>query len=158
MKRILIAVLFISMPALAARYGDAGCGLGNLVFQKKYQILAATTNSTAGNQMFGISSGTFNCVEGNPVALKEMPEFIDANRVALANDIARGGGESIESLSKVMGCTETDQLATRLQKKYTDIFPAEATDPESVTESILSVVREDEFLAENCERVTLARK
>ncbi|MCB9072358.1 MAG: DUF3015 family protein [Bdellovibrionaceae bacterium] len=45
-------------------YGLAGCGLGSVLFGAKpggVQILAYTTNGSAGNQLFGITFGSLNC-------------------------------------------------------------------------------------------------
>ena len=80
-------------------YGMAGCGLGSMVFGDKpglIQVIAATVNSTAASQTFGISSGTSNCEDRAGTAAF----FIDANRVVLASDMARGSGETIVNLDR----------------------------------------------------------
>src|SRR5262245_61167540 len=52
-------------------YGQAGCGLGSMLFgkdnSKLMQVLAATTNGIGGNQSFAIPSGTSNCTEAGVV-------------------------------------------------------------------------------------------
>ncbi len=84
MKKILLVLLglfFVSSNAFAAGYGDAGCGLGSMLFGnspgKGSQILAVTTNGT-GMQSFGISSGTSNCdaTDGIILAEKEGDLFV----------------------------------------------------------------------------------
>ena len=61
---ITIGMLLLSPSAFAAGYGEAGCGLGSLLFGTQsgpIQIFAATTNNSSYNQAFGITSGTSNC-------------------------------------------------------------------------------------------------
>ncbi len=53
---VTIGMMLLSPSAFAAGYGEAGCGLGSLIFGTQpgpIQVLAATTNSTANNQAFG---------------------------------------------------------------------------------------------------------
>jgi hypothetical protein len=86
-------------------YGPAGCGLGSLIFEPNSgftQIFAATTNGTFGSQTFGISSGTSNCTDSSGGS-DSAKAFVETNRTALAKDIARGQGETIESLSRLGG-------------------------------------------------------
>ncbi|MFN7453535.1 MAG: DUF3015 family protein, partial [Pseudobdellovibrionaceae bacterium] len=62
-KLVVTSMILLSSVAMAKSYGDAGCGLGSVIFgnEKGFsQIFAATTNGTVGNQTFGISSGTSN--------------------------------------------------------------------------------------------------
>ena len=98
-------------------YGVAGCGLGSIVFGDQpglIQVVAATLNGT-GVQTFGITSGTSNCGEAGKQARAN--QFIEVNKEALANDIARGTGDSVASLAEVMGCQNTD-FPTQLRKNY----------------------------------------
>jgi hypothetical protein len=90
-------------------YGLAGCGLGSVVFGDKpgmVQIFGATTNGVSGNQTFGITSGTLNCGESGKMAKTE--QFVEVNKVALENDMARGQGETLQSLSQVLECKNQD--------------------------------------------------
>ena len=83
-KLVLVGALVLSLvsfsgSAFAAGYGDAGCGLGSIVFgseQGGVQVLAATTNGTFYSQTFGITTGTSNCNPAGLVKLdKEREEF-----------------------------------------------------------------------------------
>ena len=110
-------------------YGMAGCGLGSIVFGEKegmVQVVAATLNSwTFGNQTWAMTSGTSNCDSYKDMA---SIQFIDANRYTLENDIVRGGGETLTSLTQLMGC-EADPSA--LKARYTEIF-REAKNPRNI--------------------------
>lgn len=104
-------------------YGMAGCGLGSIVFGQKpgmIQILAGTTNGLSGNQTFGISSGTLNCGESGKSAKAE--QFVDVNKVALENDMARGQGETLTALAQVLECKNQDFSAT-MKSNYKQSFP-----------------------------------
>jgi hypothetical protein len=130
MKKFFAAAVLVvaATSAYAAPYGAAGCGLGSMIFEKDNtwwkQVLAATTNGTSGNQTFGISTGTLNC--DSPAAGKtaQVEAYIEANKLALANDIAKGNGETISGLSKVYGCGDTAAFGMALKSNYRTIFPS----------------------------------
>lgn len=132
-------------------YGMAGCGLGSIIFGAKpgiIQVVAATFNATSGNQTFGITSGTLNCVSEEEA--KHATLFIIANRVALQNDISRGNGETLTSLASVMGCQDANLFSEKLQGQFSSIFPDASVNSEAVAESIFGAVRSDEALLNNC--------
>jgi hypothetical protein len=143
---LLAVVAFSSSSAFAAKaYGPAGCGLGNLIFKKDNQILAATTNGSSDSQMFGITSGTSNCTDDGAVAsAKQVPLFIEANRMALANDVARGSGETVANLSQVMGCSNAAVLASVLQRNYRSIFTSEKAESTEISGNIMAIVKKDD--------------
>ena len=66
-------------------------------------------------QTFGITSGTSNCGESGKQARAN--QFIEVNKVALENDLARGTGEAILALSEVMGC-QNPTFSTQLRHAY----------------------------------------
>lgn len=104
-------------------YGMAGCGLGSFVFGEKpgmVQIFAGTTNGISGNQTFGISSGTLNCGESSKNAKAE--QFIEVNKVAIENDMARGQDETLQSLAQVLECKNVD-FSVALKNNYKQAFP-----------------------------------
>lgn len=143
-------------PAAASKsftreYGMAGCGLGSVLIDKHgSQVFAATTNDTAYSQFFGISSGTLNCIdsESNEVASRA-DFFIKANRFALESDVARGSGETLAGLGKVLGCAEGTDLGSALQQNYSNVF-VPGTKPNIVTDSIITVILRHDSLAGNC--------
>ncbi|HTV21039.1 MAG TPA: DUF3015 family protein [Polyangiaceae bacterium] len=130
-------------------YGPAGCGLGSLIFEPNSgftQIFAATTNGTFGSQTFGISSGTSNCSDtaGGSASAKS---FVETNRTALAKDIARGQGETIESLSRLGGCASSHAVGASLQKNFDKVFPSAAMSDSEVGNSVVDALRSDATLA-----------
>lgn len=130
--------LVMTSSAFAAGYGAAGCGLGSIVLgdQKGFmQVFAATTNGTSGSQTFGISSGTSNCGSGG----KTPTQFIEANKSALNNDIARGEGDTLAALSEIYGCSEAASLNNVLKTNYKQIFKAEKAN--EINTNIINVIK-----------------
>ena len=132
-------------------YGPAGCGLGSLIFEPNSgftQIFAATTNGTFFNQTFGISSGTSNCADtsGGSGSAKA---FVETNRTALAKDIARGQGETIESLSRLGGCADSHAVGASLQRNFDKVFPSATMSDSDVGNSVVDALRSDATLACN---------
>lgn len=124
------------------RYGLAGCGLGSMAFGAQpgaIQILAATTNGILGNQTFGITFGTSNCGPG--LFAQGTRNFVEANREALAKDVARGEGESIGALTWINGCADSRAVGAALQERFGAIFPSEGVSDEEVTNAILETLR-----------------
>ena len=134
-------------------YGLAGCGLGSMLFGDQkgmIQILAATTNNTLGNQTFGITSGTSNCVE-SASGTSGARTFIEGNREALAKDAARGSGETITTLSAIAGCKDAKAVGVTLQKRFAQLFPGEKTPVERVSQNVIKELRSDSSLA--CQKI-----
>lgn len=132
MKMIIVVVSFVALStaAFAKAHGPAGCGLGAVVLEKQtglvMNVLAATLNSSSGNQTFGMSTGTSNCDVDERTKVASV-NYIEANKVALANDIARGEGETLASLGKIYGCQDLNSMASALQANYETIFVKEAS-------------------------------
>jgi hypothetical protein len=130
-------------------YGPAGCGLGSLIFEPNSgftQIFAATTNGTFGSQTFGISSGTSNCADtgGGSDSAKA---FVETNRTALAKDVARGQGETIESLSRLGGCADARAVGASLQRNFDRVFPSATMSDSDVGSSVVDALRSDAALS-----------
>ena len=173
---IAIAVSFISVSAFAAQkqtsqepvkqaaktsysrnYGMAGCGLGSMVVGKRGgQIFAATTNGTFYNQTFAITMGTSNCPADDPNAdtAARVDGFVIANKVALANDIARGDGETVDNIASLMGCEQNANFGLTLQQNFPVIFPDHSIAPNEVTDAIITVIRQDKTLLNTCKHIS----
>jgi hypothetical protein len=124
-------------------YGTAGCGLGSILFGESeglVQIFAYTTNGLYSHQTFAISSGTSNCdaTSGDSVASSVM--FIETNKYALANDIARGEGETLHTLLYLMKCDLQNDSQVQLQKNYSQIFSNLNSNPENIRNEIHKIL------------------
>lgn len=144
MRNLLVVLAFALMTssAFAAKYGSAGCGLGSMIFEGDQtwwkQVLAGTTNGI-GFQTVGITLGTSNCDSPAPLKVGQTQAFVEANKIALANDIARGNGETIVGLSKVYGCTNTPVFGKALKSNYKTIFPSSEVSSAEITNTINTV-------------------
>jgi hypothetical protein len=98
------------------------------------QVVGVTLNDISTNQTFGITSGTLNCGSGG--AAPTAQAYIDANRESLANDIARGNGESLRGLVNLFGCKNEKQAGATLQKDYSRIFPDNRVNSAQIEKSI----------------------
>ncbi len=137
MKRLVLALVlvgFIAIPlsvCLAANKENTGCGLGTLIMKGNdgllFQVLAVTTNGTFGNQTFGISSGTLECEKPSKFASREkLDTYIADNMDNLANDIARGQGEYLNTLAVLMEVPEGSRsdFYSTLQNNFSRIYPS----------------------------------
>ncbi len=138
-------------------YGMAGCGLGSMVIHKNgNQISAGTTNGTSYNQSFAITMGTSNCTDGpmDEVAWN-MDKFININKVSLASDIAKGNGETISVIAKIMGCADATTLGKTLQTNFSVIYPNAKVTAMDVTDSVITTIVDDASLKATCSNANL---
>ena len=141
-----------AVNSYARNYGMAGCGLGSQLMGKDgNQVFAATTNGT-GVQTIGITFGTSNCEDSETAKMAQrMDIFVTANQVALASDIAKGGGETLSSLGVMMNCgSSSAALSSTLQGNFGRIFPSNELRVMDITDSIITVIRSDANLAQAC--------
>lgn len=127
----LVSMMIFSSTAFAGNYGAAGCGLGTMLFHGKNdkvsQVLSATTNGTAGNQTFGITTGTSNCdSSGLVVASKEADSYAAKNYDSLATEMASGSGEHLSALAGLLGYSP-EKLGAYSRGNYSRIFASENT-------------------------------
>ena len=159
---ILIGTLFLSLvsfsgsSASAAGYGDAGCGLGSIVFgneQGGVQVLAATTNGTFGTQTFGITTGTSNCNPAGLVKLeKEREEFAMKNYSTLVKEMAMGEGENLDTLASLYGCSEDSHadFGSLVQENFGDIVKSDSTTSQEMLSSLNSEMSGHTVLSQSC--------
>jgi hypothetical protein len=145
----LLGVAAVAGTAHADGYGTAGCGLGSMIFHDKpgiVQIFAATTNNLTYTQTFGITSGTSNCKD-TKAGTASAKAFIQANREAVAKDIARGQGETITNLASLAGCSSDKAVGAQLQRDFKSIFPSEKVSDVTVSDSVVSMLQAHPELA-----------
>ena len=145
-----VLALALAAPAASAQEGETanstGCGLGTIIFEGQEgiapQVLAVTTNGTSGNQPFGITSGTLGCTQDGvvrpPTAVKML---LVSSLDNLATDVARGEGETLNSLAQAMAIEDPDRTVffAALQDNFARIFPSENVTADDVFTSINAV-------------------
>jgi hypothetical protein len=156
MRKIFIAVVLSAVPALAfAQQNNIGsCGWGAKLFDGQSgiapQVLAVTTNSTSGNQTFGITTGTSGCTQDGVVrSTWKTAMFIDGNKERLARDMSIGNGETLDSLAHLIGVREEDRAAfsRTMQANVSVIFRSGSTTDDSVV-ALRHILRSDRELAQ----------
>lgn len=135
----------------AKNYGMAGCGLGAMVMGKSgNQVLAATTNGTLSNQLFGISAGTLNCSEdGVALAEKEKQYFVEANIESLMQEMSQGTGENLAAMASLYGC-RSEEFGVSMHAHYGSLFPSSDVDSGSLLTEVEKVMETDASLQKAC--------
>lgn len=124
----LLPLLAATSTQVAADSG-AGCGLGKVLFEGQSglgpHILAATTNGSYSNQLFGISFDSLGCnSEAVITAAFQRNVFVASNFDNIARDAAQGGGRHLQSLASLMDMNEQDaeQFFQLTQQQYESLF------------------------------------
>ncbi|MEW6776281.1 MAG: DUF3015 family protein [Bdellovibrionota bacterium] len=163
----LVLVLGIAATVSAGTYGDAGCGLGSMLWgegglkskvnsRPMREIMASTTNGTFFSQCFGITTGISNCTEQGLVKLeREQEMFVEVNHDHIARDMAAGEGEFLTAFADVLGCGEDlhGQFASTTKAHYGEIFASDATTPAETLQSVKGLLRSDAQLSKGCARI-----
>lgn len=163
-KLIMMGILGLSLvsfsgSAIAAGYGDAGCGLGSLAFgnqQGAVQVLAATTNGTFGTQTFGITTGTSNCNPAGLVKLdKEREEFAQKNYSTLVKEMAMGKGENLDTLASLYGCSQAahSDFGSLVQENFGNIVKSDSTTSHEMLSSLKSEMSGHAVLSKTCSSI-----
>lgn len=141
MKYVLLALsALFAQASFASGIGPAGCGLGNQIFHKENQVLAATTNATFYSQMFGITSGTSGCEEGGR-GMAKLENFVEGNRVALSTEAARGYGETVVGVTRILRCEDAEQVGTVLKSNYSTVFGSPEASSADISVNVKNVLR-----------------
>jgi hypothetical protein len=138
MKKVLLGLALSVVVTGSAFAGTAqnnvGCGLGTMLWENKadnsvlFQVFQATTNGTSANQTFGVTSGTLNCQKPSKFVQNEkLINFVQANMDNLAQDIAMGKGESLDTFAEMLGVAPGQNAAfnAKLQTNFGKIFTSE---------------------------------
>lgn len=125
-------------------YGVAGCGLGSLIFKKRMQVSAATTNGFYYNQEFGITSGTSNCVDTPKTEMSaRVDDFVNVNKSMLLVDMVKGKGENLTALTKMLECQDSDVVSQSLKSNFSTIYNAGQNTTMEITDSIITVLMQN---------------
>jgi hypothetical protein len=154
-KTIALATVLLALTAgQALADNDIGCGFGTQLMAGNEgvapKVLGATTNGTLGNQTFGISSGTLGCKQNGTVTVDaRLNMFAGANLDHLAQDMARGQGESLQALADLMQIPDSDKPAFfRFTKAhFGEIFSSDETTAGDMLTSLNGLMAKDATLA-----------
>lgn len=151
MNKCLLMLLLatLSMGSVFANQENTGAGLGHVIFEGQdgfiSQTTAATTNGSTYSQLLGITFGTSGATRPKSFVEndKVLKFFIAENMDRLATDIAKGQGESLDTLvelSEVSAENKTNYIAT-LQSNFGKIYVDENVKSTDVLENIKLVTK-----------------
>ena len=133
----------VAGPKTSTPRDNVGTGLGTIIFDGNdglvEQVLAATTNGSSGNQTFAITSGTSGAKPWSKLVMnEETNSFVKDNMDTLARDMARGSGESLDTLAELMGVKAADRaaFAKDIQANFTRIYTSAKITHEQVLENL----------------------
>lgn len=154
---MIAASLCVSVAALAAEpapnefcaakqdtpRNNVGIGLGTFIFDGYdgliSQVCAATTNGSFGNQTFAITTGTSGAKKWDKLAMNdEVRNYVKDNLDTLARDMARGKGESLNTLAELMGvkASERAAFAKDLQRDFLRVYSSSKVNHVQVVENL----------------------
>lgn len=149
----LSSLLLGATALVAGPYGMAGCGLGSMVIAPSgSQTSASTTNGTAYNQLFGISSGTSNCKSSAEMAaISRQEDFVSVNLGTLSKEMAQGSGESLAAFSETLGCDQmvVSDVAVELKSNYQMIFKSPGA--MAVLDTSKNVLKSNPSISSHCQ-------
>jgi len=159
MKRLLISstllasTLLVSTAALADAPGSQSCGWGNMLFEGQSgtpsHVLAATTNTSTGNNTFGMTFGTNGCSTQGTLSYGGK-KMVDVSMIMdeFSEDVARGDGEAITAVAVSLGVVEADRalFKSTLHNNFDTLFPSEDATTEHVVSSMFSLMKNDATL------------
>ena len=153
-KAILAGVVALAMtPLVSQAESGPGCGLGSMLMEGQkgiaFNVMAATTNSTSGNQTFGMTSGTLGCDGNGKVTFAAAGEYLDTNMEQVARSMATGEGEAMETLASLMGISEQDKTTFIQVSKanFSTIFSKENVSSADVMSSLTQAMAADQALS-----------
>jgi hypothetical protein len=162
MKKYLLgsAVLFtlvaFSSTAIAAGYGDAGCGPGSLIYGKKRdgaQLLAALADPTGSMHSTAITFGTSNC-SADKLSRKqqERETFVSINYNSLVKEMAAGKGENLDNLASMYGCSQDSygDFGTVAQENFSTIVKDQNTSTKDMLGSLEKHIYGHAVLSRTC--------
>lgn len=156
-KCLMIAALCVSGTVFAAEpspnefcaakqadpRSNVGIGLGTYIFDGQEglisQVCAATTNASFGTQTFAITTGTSGAKKWDKLAMNdEVRNYVKDNLDTLARDMARGKGESLNTLAELLGVKESDRVAFAkdLQKEFLRVYSSSKVNHVQVVENL----------------------
>ncbi len=151
MKKVLAASLMCGSVMMLSTTADAidstGCGLGSMAWRGQSgilpQVAAVTTNSTFGNQTFGITFGTSGCDPNGRVTggtQKMVLAFMENNLEQFAIDAAAGQGETLTTLAGILNMDEKT-VAEKSYQNFAVLFPNENVDAVDVTLKFYEIMK-----------------
>lgn len=134
MKKLTVALACILSLCFVSHAQDTqenvGAGLGSYILQGDdgllIQVVAAFLNGICCNQSFAITSGTWNAERPDAFVMNErLQHFVADNMDNLAQDIAMGEGETLETLAELMDVQDRHAFRQNLKANFNQIYSSD---------------------------------
>lgn len=156
MKKIIVLLSIVALPFCAfAEDSSSGCGYGwqvvkdtSLVSSYTRSLTNALTSST-----FGMTSGTSGCAKHSIVKKDaEAASYAFTNFDSLKSDMAKGEGETLAGLGRLMGCNDASlsTFSSSVRSQYQNVLPAANTGAAEMFYNVKSVIQNNPALATTC--------
>jgi len=145
MKKVLLAVfaLCITLVASDLLANNTGCGFGAVLLKgqkgKVFEVLAVTTNTTSGSSTFAITTGTSGYREGQVIGVNIVDVYVAENMDSIANDIAKGDGEYLDTLAHLMKVENKDAFKSTLHNNFNKIYTSKDVTSKEVVANIIEL-------------------
>ena len=145
MKKVFLAVFVLCMTLLVSDVfaNNTGVGLGSVLLKgqkgKVMEVLAVTLNGCSGTSTFAITTGTSGYREGQTVGVNLVDEYIAENMDSLANDIAKGDGEYLDTLAHLMKVENKDAFKSTLHNNFNKIYTSKDVTSKEVVANIAAL-------------------
>jgi hypothetical protein len=110
--------------AYAGGYGPAGCGVGTMILGRDATGVMGGVAQYLNLVFYGPTSvtlGILDCADGGVAdANSESLNYVVTNRDQLAEDSAKGAGDTVAALSDLMSCDES--FVNALQADHSAVF------------------------------------
>jgi len=144
---MVVAFSSVSFSKGLVRKNFGNCGLGSKWFGDKSGLtmhsFAGTTNGSTGT--YGVTTGTSGCeqFEGIVFDSKRVEKYVASNMDNLANDIAKGKGEYLNTLADIMEVKKESRSAlfSTLQQNFDEIYSSDDITAKAVVGNIQTVVK-----------------
>ena len=149
-----ILPLLAVVPVASMADTGPGCGFGQQIFAGQTglasHVMAATTNGSSSNQLFGLTFDSLGC-DGESVitAAFQRDVFVAGNFDNIARDAAQGGGEHLESLAVLMQMPAEDAALfyAMTQSRYQELFGQPVSDHSEWLARLDNVLADDPALS-----------
>ncbi|HEB92201.1 MAG TPA: DUF3015 domain-containing protein [Gammaproteobacteria bacterium] len=149
-----LALAASALPGFALADNGPGCGIGTQIFKGQSGLfahtLAATTNGSTFNQLFGLTSGTLDCNPANVVSNEfERVNFVAANLDNLSQEMAQGGGSHVQALAALYDIAPADraQFYELTQREMPQLLDSSKNGAQALLVSLNTAMNADPVLA-----------
>ena len=145
MKKVLISLFALCMTLIVSDVfaNNVGCGFGTVLLKgqkgKIFEILAVTTNGTSCSSTFAITTGTSGYGGASVVQVNLVDEYVAENMDSIANDIAKGDGEYLDTLAHLMKIENKDAFKSTLHNNFNKIYTSKDVTSKEVVANIAAL-------------------